>query len=229
MRVCNLSSGSEGNLTYVESCQTKLLVDDGLTCKETVKRLSILGVSPDKISGILITHEHNDHIKGLNALCKKYNIPVYVHQDGYQALKTKLKEYVRVIAYGNLDFNIGDLCISSFAVPHDVKRCSAYTIEENGKKISIATDLGHTNNEIIKNLSSSVLVYLESNHDIDKLHQNPKYPARLKTRILGKNGHLSNIACAETIASLVKRNKTNRFSSLKPREQLSCSCIQKRM
>ena len=204
MRVCNLSSGSEGNLTYIEGSQTRLLVDDGLSCKETIRRLSLLGVSPDKLSGVLITHEHNDHIKGLNSLCKRYNLPVYVHRDGYESLKAKLREYVRVVAYGNLDFNIGELNITSFPVPHDVKRCSAYTIEENGKKISIATDLGHTNDDIIKNLSSSTLVYLESNHDIDMLHENPKYPARLKARILGGRGHLSNIACAETIASLVK-------------------------
>ena len=203
MRICNLSSGSEGNLTYIEGSQTKLLIDDGLSCKETTRRLMILGVTPDKLSGILVTHEHNDHIKGINLLCKRYNIPVYVHEDGYSSLKSKLGDYVKLISFGNLDFNIGELNISSFAVPHDVKRCSAYTIEENGKKFSIATDLGHTNDEIIKNLSSSTLVYLESNHDIDMLHQNAKYPARLKARILGGRGHLSNIACAETIAQLV--------------------------
>lgn len=204
MRICNLSSGSDGNLTYLETNQTKVLIDDGLSCKETIKRLCLLGVSPVDIDGVLITHEHNDHIKGVDNLCSKYNIPVYVHENGLKPLESKLTKNIKIIPFKDDGFMVKDIGVQSFAVPHDVKRCTGYSFFENQKKISIVTDLGHTTYEIIKNLAGSTLVYLEANHDIQLLLKNPSYPLSLKERILGENGHLSNDASAKTIFELIK-------------------------
>lgn len=203
MRVCNLSSGSDGNLTYIESGNTKILVDMGLSCKETISRLALLGQSPTDISAVLVTHEHSDHIKGIDQFCSKYHTPIYVHQDGLEPLAKKLTKDNEIIPFIG-DFELGNLGITPFAVPHDVKRCTGYSFFENTKKISIATDLGHTNAEILKNLSNSTLVYLEANHDVEKLLHNPKYPSVLKRRILGANGHLSNLTSAQTIFELLK-------------------------
>ncbi len=204
MRVCNLSSGSDGNLTYVECEKTRILIDDGLSSKETIKRLCLLGISPVDINAILITHEHTDHIKGIDNLCSRYNIPVYVHKDGLIPLKSKLIKNINIIPFDDFDFEIGDIGIQSFAIPHDVKRCSGYNLYENNKKISILTDLGHTTNEIIKNLAGSTLVYLEANHDVNLLMNNPKYPYSLKKRILSNWGHLSNESSAEVIYQLLQ-------------------------
>lgn len=204
MRICNLSSGSDGNLTYLECGKTKVLIDDGLSCKETIKRLCLLGVSPVDIDAVLVTHEHTDHIKGIDNLCFKYNIPVYVHEDGLTSLENKLTKYIKLIPFKDNGFEVGSIGVQSFAVPHDVKRCTGYSFYENQKKISIVTDLGHTTTEIIKNLAGSTLVYLEANHDVQTLINNPKYPFQLKQRILGENGHLSNKVSAETIYELLK-------------------------
>ncbi len=204
MRICNLSSGSDGNLTYIECGNTKVLVDDGLSSKETIKRLILLGVSPLDINAVLVTHEHSDHIKGIDNFCSKYNIPVYVHEDGLKPLENKLTKHIRIIPFKDTGFEIDELGVQSFAVPHDVVRCTGYSFYENQKKISIVTDLGHTTSEIINNLAGSTLVYLEANHDVQRLLNNPRYPSLLKSRILGERGHLSNNASAETIYELLK-------------------------
>lgn len=204
MRVCNLSSGSDGNVTYIENASTKILVDIGLSCKETEKRLAILKVSPSDIDAILISHEHFDHIKGLDVFANKYGTKVYVHEKGYIPLLNKLKKHLNIITFDDFDFFINDLQISTIALPHDVERCSGYIIREKEKKISIITDLGYTTNEILQNLYNSSLVFLEANHDIEKLLHNEAYPVALKRRILGNNGHLSNEACAKAIINLAQ-------------------------
>ena len=203
MRVCNLSSGSDGNLTYIESENAKILVDIGLSCKETETRLNLLKVNPQSIDAILISHEHSDHIKGMEAFAQKYKTKIYVHKDGVFSLSRKIKKPLNIVAYDD-DFKVGDLDVHSIMVPHDVERCSAYAISENEKKVSIITDLGHTTPEIIKNISGSSLVFIEANHDIETLLANPNYPAVLKQRILSKKGHLSNKDSASAILELVK-------------------------
>ena len=206
MKVCNLSSGSDGNLTYIESKEAKVILDAGLSATEIQKRLSLLNVKPQELNAILITHEHSDHIKGLDVFAAKYNIPVYVHNKGYNALVSKLKRanQIKFMKFDDMDFCIKDLQISNFALPHDSAYCSGYSFKENEKKMSILTDLGHTTSEVLKKIKGSVLVYLESNHDIDMLKANTKYPFVLKQRILGKNGHLSNNSAAEVIKYLAE-------------------------
>ena len=204
MKVCNLSSGSDGNSTYVEGPHAKILVDVGLSCKEIERRLALLGVEGSQIDAILITHEHSDHIKGLDVFANKFGTKVFVHIDGLFALRSKLKKNIAITPFEDNVFLINDLQILPIAVPHDVDRCTGYVIEENKKKISIFTDLGHTTTEMLQNLYNSNLVFLEANHDPDLLAKNPKYPAYLKKRILGDNGHLSNLACANAILRLAQ-------------------------
>lgn len=203
MRVINLSSGSDGNLTFVETENSRILVDVGLSCKETDNRLSMLGLSGKDIDGIIITHEHSDHIKGVDVFSRKYDVPVYAHSDVWATLQDKLvnisdknKKYFRD------NFAVKDLVIEPVEVPHDVK-CFGFSLSENDKKISILTDLGHTNDRILNSIKGSQLVYLEANHDINLLKNNPRYPLTTKLRIAGKNGHLSNEASAEFIEKLV--------------------------
>lgn len=204
MRICNLSSGSDGNLTYIETEQAKILVDIGLSCKESEKRLRYLHVDPAEIDAILITHEHTDHMKGLEVFASKYGTDVYVHEEGFVPLSNKIRRNLHYKIFNDLDFTIKDFTISTVALPHDVKRCTGYIIRENDKKISIITDLGHTTSEILQNLFGSNLVFLEANHDPDKLRENKRYPAMLKNRILGAKGHLSNYDCACAIVELAR-------------------------
>ncbi len=206
MRVCNLSSGSDGNLTYLETDNTKILVDIGLSCAETCKRLQLLNVQPQEIDAILITHEHSDHIKGLDVFASKYKTKVYVHEKGMGAVYAKMKKLpaMQMYAFGDFAFNIKDLVIDNVTLPHDSVHCTGFIFSCGQKKISIITDLGHTTNVILNKISGSSLVYLESNHDEQMLKNNPNYSASLKTRILGKNGHLSNIACAQAAEYLAK-------------------------
>lgn len=204
MKICNLSSGSDGNLTYIESTSAKLLVDIGLSCKETETRLKLLGVEPCQIDAIMITHEHYDHIKGLENFAKKHKTAIFVHEDGYIPLLNKLKCNLNIQLFNDFNFAIKDITVSTVPLPHDVKRCTGYTFKECEKKISIITDLGHTNSEILQNLAGSSLVFLEANHDKKMLLENSHYPATLKQRILGMRGHLSNQDCAEAIVWLAQ-------------------------
>lgn len=206
MRICNLGSGSDGNLTYIETAGTKVLLDAGLSATEITKRLALLQVSPEEIDAILITHEHSDHIKGLDVFASKYHTKIYVHTKGYDALVSKLKKtsLLKFVLFDDLDFYIKDLKVINFSLPHDSAYCSGYSFLENTKKVSILTDLGYTNSEVLSKISGSTLVYLESNHDVDMLKNNPHYPLMLKQRILGRNGHLSNISAAEVIKKLAE-------------------------
>ncbi len=204
MKVINLSSGSDGNLTYIESENSRILVDVGLSCKETEKRLELLNVSGNDIDAILITHEHSDHIKGVDVFSKKYNLPVYAHNDVWVGLNDKLtrvSEKEKKVFDGS--FEIKDLLIEPVELPHDVK-CFGYSLTEGNKKISILTDLGHTDEKIFNSVKGSQLVYLEANHDLNMLRNNERYSFSLKMRIAGKNGHLSNDASADFIEKLVK-------------------------
>lgn len=203
MRIINLASGSKGNLTYIEDENTKILVDMGLSCTESVKRLSLLGVTPDQIDGILVTHEHSDHIKGIDVFSKKYNKPIFAHESVWANLDDYLKNVKsdnRKLFNGEFEFK--ELLIKPVEVPHDVK-CFAYSIEKGKQKVSLVTDVGHTNDRILESIKGSQIVYIEANYDKNKLYHNEKYPLSLKRRIDGPNGHLSNDSSAEAIERLV--------------------------
>ena len=203
MRVINLASGSDGNITYIESETKKIILDMGLSCAETVKRLELIGVNPSEISAILVTHEHIDHIKGIDVFSSKYNTPVYAHQDVWVGLDDKFKKVSiqnRKIFEGQFDFE--DILVTPVEVPHDVK-CFGFGFNCKNSKVSVVTDLGHMNEKILNTIKGSQLVYLEANYDKKMLYEGTKYPLSLKRRIDGPNGHLSNMDSADAIDSLI--------------------------
>ena len=208
MRVVNLSSGSKGNSTYIETSQAKILIDDGISLTNLTKRLSEISVNVLEIDAILLTHEHSDHIYGIKAFLRKNKlakvyIPAFVQ--GYNLPAIFEFPPSQVVWFTNSTFYIKDALINAFILPHDSRFCVGYSVISKNRKISIATDLGFVSEDTLKSLENSDILYLESNHDENLLMKNPKYSAHLKKRILSKNGHLSNTTSAQTISYLVKK------------------------
>ena len=202
---CSLYSGSSGNSLFVESENTKLLVDAGVSSKKIETALTNLEIDPSSINGILITHEHSDHVQGLGTFAKKFNLPVYVDQKTLDAMpnqKDKISEKNIKIIKNEEKFEIGDLKIKPFSIPHDAANPCGFNIIHDNKKISIATDIGHMTNGIIKNLEDSIFIMLEANYDPEVLKFS-KYPYILKSRIAGPTGHLPNEMAGKTIAHLL--------------------------
>ena len=203
---CSLYSGSSGNSLFVETENTKLLIDAGVSSKKIETALTNLEVDPSTIDGILITHEHSDHIQGLGTFAKKFDLPVYVNQKTLDAMP-KQKEKIAEKNIKNIrieeKFEIEDLKIKPFAIPHDAANPCGFNIIKDDKKISIATDIGHMTNGILKNLEDSIFVLLESNYDPEVLKFS-RYPYILKSRIAGPNGHLPNDMAGKTIAHLLQ-------------------------
>lgn len=202
MRIVNLSSGSDGNCTYIETEKTKLLLDDGINATQTLEKLKTLGVDPGSLCAIVVSHEHSDHIKGIDVLANKLNIPVFAHQQVWIGLDEKLKKVSlknRKVFDGK--FEINDLTISPVALPHDVP-CYGFCFEQPNKKVAVATDLGHFNDKILSALEGSRLIYLEANYDREMLYKGTKYPLALKRRIDGPNGHLSNLDSSDALERL---------------------------
>lgn len=195
-----LGSGSAGNSTLISSGRTNILIDVGLSGKETAARLQSAGVLPSQIHGILITHEHSDHIRGLVALAKPLRIPVYISA---LALSTSgLKESlsaVEPIESGQV-VAVGDFKITPFSTPHDSVDPLAFTVECHGLKTSLVTDIGYISGLIKDRIAHSDCLILEANHDLAMLKVGP-YPWALKQRILGRLGHLSNDALAEFLTN----------------------------
>ena len=203
---CSLYSGSSGNSLLVETENTKLLIDAGVSSKKIETALTNLSIDPASINGILITHEHTDHVQGLGTFAKKFDLPVYVNQKTLDAMP-KQKEKIAEKNIKNIKieekFEIGDLQIKPFSIPHDAANPCGFNIFKDNKKISIATDIGHMTNGILKNLENSIFVLLESNYDPEILKFS-RYPYILKTRIACQNGHLSNETAGKTIAHLLQ-------------------------
>ena len=210
MRVCTLASSSKGNSTLIYSSNSAILIDIGITLSEIERKLEKLKFDPKRVDGILISHEHSDHIKGVGAFSRKYGTKIYSHIDGSSSLREKLGKIKdeNFICFSDFPFNIKDFQIQAFKIPHDVPCCVGYNIFLGDKKVSILTDLGHINEQIISYLYNSKVVILEANHDERMLLNNPKYNFMLKQRILGKNGHLSNLTSAKVICDLAMNNVT---------------------
>lgn len=197
-----------GNCLYVESENTKLLIDAGVSLKKIEKGLETINVSPTSLNGILVTHEHSDHIQSLGNLSKKFNLPVYANDETFDAMPKQTDK----ISTENINkfktaekFCINDIEITPFSIPHDAAKPCGFNIICNEDKISIATDIGHMTNDILKQLEGSKFVLLESNYDTEVLKCS-KYPFYLKQRIAGPNGHLSNEVASKVINYLIKDN-----------------------
>lgn len=205
LHFCTLGSGSKGNSYLVKSEKNTLLVDAGLSARATVKHLTELGVSPCTLDGILITHEHSDHIGGVNVLSKNYSVPVYANEKTMTQVLRKCSNIegknVRIFNTGE-DFFIGEMNICPFKTPHDSIDSCGFSIYCKHNKITVATDLGHMTKTVSEACKGSDLLVLESNHDINMLINGP-YSPYLKQRVQGPKGHLSNDGCATTAAFLL--------------------------
>ncbi len=177
--------------------RTRLLVDAGLSRKETFERLNAIGVEPESLTAILITHEHSDHIAGLQVIAKKLDIPVYVSRLTAPAIPWPEDYTPRLEQFpAGASFPIGDIDVSSFTIPHDAADPVGFSFRSQGVKISIATDLGYMPDSVRFHLRGSDVLLLESNHDLEMLKVGP-YPWSIKQRIMGRMGHLSNdVACS---------------------------------
>lgn len=206
LNFCSLYSGSSGNSLFIETENSKLLVDAGVSCKKIENALQDINIDPSSIDGILVTHEHTDHIQGLGTLSKKFDLPVFVNQKTLDAMpkqKDKLLSKNIKIFNVNENFEIGDLKIHPFSIPHDAVNPCGFNIYKGNKKISIATDIGHMTNDVLKNLEESLFIMLESNYDPEVLKSSP-YPFVLKSRIASPMGHLPNEMAGKTISHLLK-------------------------
>lgn len=202
---CSLYSGSSGNCYYVETENTKLLIDAGVSLKKIEEGLNSIGILPSSLNGILVSHEHTDHIQSIGNISKKYDIPIYANSKTFDAMPkqtSKISDKNFKYIQMNETFSINDLDIKPFSTPHDAANPCGFALSHCGKKICTATDIGHINNEIIKNLEGSSFVLLEANYDPDVLKYT-KYPYKLKSRIAGPNGHLSNLTAGKTLNYLI--------------------------
>lgn len=204
-KFCSLYSGSTGNSLFIETSNTKILVDAGESCKKIVEALSNIDISADSINAIIVTHEHIDHVKGLGTISKKYNIPVYANTQTWDAMplqRDKINSNNIHTFNINEYFEIGDIKINPFSIPHDAANPCGFNIYHDSNKISIATDLGHITSDILHSLENSSFIMLESNYDPNILRCSA-YPYHLKERISGPNGHLSNDIAGKTISFLI--------------------------
>ncbi len=196
MRLVSIASGSSGNCIYVGSEESHILVDAGISNKRIEQGLNEIGLKGSELDGIVITHEHSDHVKGLGVLARKHGIPIYGTKETLEEIAgmKSLGEYSRDILHPvspDVEFSIGDLYIQPFSVDHDAANPVAYRIRCGKRSVAVATDMGHFDQYVIDHLQNLDALLLESNHDVNMLQTGP-YPYYLKRRILGNHGHLSN-------------------------------------
>jgi phosphoribosyl 1,2-cyclic phosphodiesterase len=220
-----LGSGSSGNCAYVETADARVLVDAGFSPRQIRTRLASIGRTPENLTGILLTHEHSDHISGLLGLADKFQIPVFCNRDTQDAtiwaLKTKwsskknpalagldgadqLKSKIdwRLFQTGD-NFELNDLLVETFSIPHDAQDPVGFLLRTVAGNIGFATDLGHATKAVLDRLRAANVLVLESNHDVKMLQDCPRRSWSLKQRILGRHGHLSNVAAAEAAAFIM--------------------------
>lgn len=205
MRYSILASGSTGNSFFVATEQVRLLVDVGLSAKRIEGLLREIGEDPATLNGILITHEHIDHIRGLSVLARRYQLPIYTNHATWQAITRMTKDLddslVQTFQVGE-SHQLGDVRVESFGISHDAVEPMGFTFTQQEKKISYVTDLGYVSEKIKEHIYNSDVLVMEANHDVGMLRMG-RYPWSLKRRILGDSGHLSNEACADALIDVI--------------------------
>src|SRR5712671_5223100 len=204
LSVSMLASGSRGNCAIVASTCTRILVDAGISCRETFKRMKTLGEDTHSLSAILITHEHSDHVYGLATLAKKLRIPVYMtgatHEAWARAIRHEKGERPQLEKYERFEsghgFQVGDIAVTPFTIPHDAADPVGFTFRSEGIKVGFATDLGRLLANVRDQLRGSDILVVESNHDVELLRSGP-YPWSVKQRVGSPTGHLSNEKLAD--------------------------------
>lgn len=208
-KACQLFSGSKGNSIYLSCSTGKFLIDVGVSAKRIEKALDEIGVSPNDLCGIFVTHEHSDHISGLRVFACRYNLDVYAHPDVIAAMRNtkKIDDKVKIKEISS-PLELSGVKIIPFENSHDSVACLGYRFDmSDGRSICVCTDTGYVTDDAREKMQGCDLAFLESNHEVTML-QNGNYTYQLKQRILSQTGHLSNFACAEYACDLVKHGTT---------------------
>jgi phosphoribosyl 1,2-cyclic phosphodiesterase len=200
-----LGSGSAGNCALVETPQTRLLVDGGLSAKQIIERLAKCSVNPLEIDGILLTHEHGDHVGGIDVWCKKFSTPIYCNSLTAAVLKAQspdLRKDWRYFVTGS-EFSVKDVTIETFLVTHDAEQPVGFMLHHSDASLGVLTDLGIATKLVRERVRAAQTLLIETNYDEKMLRDDTKRPWSVKQRIQGRHGHLSNVAAADVLADLV--------------------------
>ncbi|MBQ4507063.1 MAG: MBL fold metallo-hydrolase [Firmicutes bacterium] len=203
LAICSLASGSSGNCYLVRTPSAAVLVDAGISARQVKLRLEAMGLSLDDISAVLITHEHADHVKSLEALAKKTRAAICMSRGTYGALDFELDEDRLMLFSSGESFEIAGMDVKSFALSHDAAEPVSYSFGSGGRRLVIITDTGVVTEEIFEEAKDADILVLESNHDVNILRVG-RYPWFLKMRILGERGHLSNDSAAELLLRIAQ-------------------------
>lgn len=209
--VIPLFSGSSGNSVFFRSGDAHFLVDAGMSCRTMCEALRRVGSAPEKIRCVFVTHEHSDHIAGLEILCKRYDLSVYINSRSAQELARTgrfpyLCSHLSIFDADNAE-TLHGISVKAFRTPHDSCGSVGYRFDDDDDSFGYATDIGYVTRSVANNLFGCKTVVFESNHDIDMLKNGP-YPSYLKARILSERGHLSNDACADFLPHLAQNGTT---------------------
>ena len=203
MSMAVLGSGSKGNAALVRCGSTHILVDAGFSAKQLVLRMNALGVSPEQLDAILITHEHSDHAQGVDVLLRQRSVPVFANALTREALSHKMKSSITwKVFHSGQEFSIGDLMINSFRIPHDAAEPVGFIITGASSRLSMVSDVGHVTNLMRESLRGSGGLYVEANYDQALLDRDTKRPWATKQRIVSRHGHLSNSQTADLLAEI---------------------------
>jgi phosphoribosyl 1,2-cyclic phosphodiesterase len=200
-----LGSGSAGNSALVATDHCRILVDGGLSARQLVLRLAQCGITPDQLDGVLLTHEHGDHVCGLEVLCRKFDVPIYCNSLTAEAVRfTSLGEHRnwRLFRTG-AEFSICDIVVQSFPVPHDAVEPVGYAFHAAASGLGFITDLGYATKVVVERLRQVQTLVIETNHDEKLLQSDSHRPWPVKQRIMSRHGHLSNDAAATVIEQLL--------------------------
>lgn len=210
MQLHILASGSTGNVAYFRFGDTRLLVDAGISTRRIESKLALIGVKAGDLDGVLITHEHIDHIKGLDVLIRRYRLPVFARAATWEAIPCRHKLPPECCITIEEEFQVGGVEVEAHSISHDAADPVGFSFHYRHKKWVIATDMGVITENVLKALANADLAVLESNHDRDMLKNGP-YPGFLKQRIMGQYGHLSNHDAAAVLARIPRKEQMQVF------------------
>lgn len=202
MKVAVLASGSSGNAIWVSGASTSVLIDAGISARRVGESMVKLGLSPDDLDAVLVTHEHSDHVSGLGPLVRRHDLPAYATEGTHTAIEQRVRDLRgRIVVRAGESFGVGGLEIAPFAVSHDCCEPVGYSVSDGDATVTVATDLGIVDNAVRDHIWRSDCVVLEFNHD-ERMLIEGGYPWFLKQRIMGRSGHLSNEAAARELTAM---------------------------
>ena len=204
VRLTILGSGSAGNCAYLETEETRILIDAGFSLRQIRQRLATIGRAPENLTGILITHEHSDHVQGLAVISQKLRVPVYCNRPTQEGIESQMQSKLdcRLFTTRN-SFEIGDIVVETFEVLHDAQDPVGFLLRAPGVNIGVLTDLGQVTRLVVDRLRLANVLMIEANHDVKMLQDCPHRPWSLKQRILSRHGHLSNEGAADAAEQLM--------------------------